>query len=364
MSTITRRGLKQAGPLFFVLGCLSLAVVLACASSGHAPSVSGNNSSGNGSGSLSLSVSAPEQGYVYLDGKYTGQLTPAKLAVTAGSHQVGVALATSRTYLRHSVDVVDKDVQLTLDATADLQAPRTWKALWVGIASATGTTTAGQCTTGFTTAELDAGYNFFTWSVAHHFEPYSYGTMKWDITRVDVVNPVSLTYGSIGYTLEPTTMMPLLPQVQPGVYDAVFVFWRESQGTCSFKSNYFGLAWTDPTQLATQKTGYITVKMDAQSDLQTVINNYMANDPGVWIHEWLHTVGESFYQSKGCSLPSASLGGGLVIHAAQSYGYAFPWMNWYEDLISGRVKDLSGTGYLGIGPDALLKTNVREAATK
>jgi hypothetical protein len=305
-----------------------------------------------------LNVAAPETGFVYLDGRYTGKKTPSQLLVEPGNHVIGVALQSSKKYLRREI-FVDKNGEVIL-SYEDQPQPRVWKALWVGIQEATGISTTGHCITHFSVDELDAGYAFFNWSIENHFEKYSYGTMKWEVERKDIVQPVELYRTSdTWFTLEPSTITALLPDVTPGNYDAIFVFWREKDGICSFQSSYFGLAWTDPLNEPI-KTGYITVKFDAGSSINDRIEYYKRNDPGIWIHEWLHTVGENYFQQKGELLPSKGPDG-LVVHAAEKYGYTYPWMSWYADFMAGRVKDgSSGLIYLGIGPEALLKCSLRE----
>ncbi|MBS0027183.1 PEGA domain-containing protein [Chitinophaga sp. 22321] len=310
---------------------------------------------------IQVAVTAPEAGYIYLDGAYTGIVAPGNIAVTAGKHVLGVALQNSFRYLRKEVNITAGiTLQLT---TADKPAPKVWKALWIGLNETKGTALTGDCSTHFTKAELDQGYNFFQWSLQQHFEKYAYGTIHWEVTRKDITLPVMLTRGANAmYTVDPATIADMMPEIQPGVYDCVFVFWRESENNCSFKSNYFGLAWTNPMKESI-KTGYVTVKFDAGSSLADRINYYKNNDPGVWVHEWLHTVGENFYQDKGLQLPRKA-GDGLAVHAAEMYHYIFPWMDWYLDFMSARVPNVyDGPKYLGIGPEAFLGCSVREKAT-
>lgn len=308
---------------------------------------------------ITITTPGNEPGYVYVDGRYIGKSTTGKIEVAKGHHVIGVALQNSWTYLRKEVDITgNSTLSLTL---SDKPAARTWKALYVGLYETNGNSPTGDCSTHFLEAELNAGYDFFQWSLREHFEKYSYSTMKWETERKDIAVPVTLKKTSTSwYTVEPESITNVLSQIQPGVYDCVFVFWREREGNCSFQSNYFGLAWTNPLTEPI-KTGYVTIKFDAGSSIIDKINNYKANDPGVWVHEWLHTVGENFYQNKGLSLPEKA--GGFSVHAAEMYQYTFPWMNWYLDFISGRVPNISGSpAYLGIGPEAFLKCSLRETA--
>ncbi len=41
----------------------------------------------------------------------------------------------------------------------------------------------------------------------------------------------------------------------------------------------------------------------------------------------------------------------------EGYGYAFPWMDWYLDLISGRVLD--GEEFVGVTPELLRACTIR-----
>jgi hypothetical protein len=306
---------------------------------------------------ITITTPGNEPGYVYVDGKYTGTKTTSKIEVGKGPHVIGVALQNSWTYLRKEIDVTDNsNLSLSLN---DKPAPRTWKALYVGLYETQGNSSTGDCSTHFSQAELDAGYHFFQWSLREHFEKYSYNTMKWETERKDIAVPVTLKKSSnTWYTVEPGSITNLLSEIQPGVYDCVFVFWREREGSCSFQSNYFGLAWTNPLAEPI-KTGYVTIEFDAGSSIADKITYYKTNDPGVWVHEWLHTVGENYYQNKGLTLPENA--GGFSVHAAEVYQYTFPWMNWYLDFMSGRVPNTSSSPtYLGIGPEAFLKCSLRE----
>jgi hypothetical protein len=310
-----------------------------------------------------LKITASEPGCIYLDGKYTGYKTPKELAISRGEHTIGVALEQNNTYLRKQIVIDDDKTELHLNES-DLQQPKIWKALWVGIENAQGTINGKTVNTHFSKEELDEAYNYFQWSLREHFEKFSYGTMKWESERIDLSEPVNLNHSpsSNWYVLEPSTIYSHLPEIEEGDYDCIFTFWREQEGTISFASSYFGLAWTKPMAEA-KKIGYVTIKFNAGDNIVDAINYYKNNDPGVWVHEWLHTVGENFFQDKGLILPQKG-GDGLVVHGAEVHHYSYPWMNWYRDFISGRVKDNSSSQiWVGIGPDAFLECNLRETAT-
>jgi hypothetical protein len=164
------------------------------------------------------------------------------------------------------------------------------------------------------------------------------------------------------YTLEAAQGLVELDNVKPGEYDTVFLFWREEEKDCSFKSSYFGLAWLDPTSDETRQTGYVTVKFNPDNiGVKAKIQQYLDNDPGVWTHEWLHVVIEQFYPNLNVQTPIPPKDK-LILHSAGAYNYKYPWLEWYHDLISGQVPQ--GQGFSGIGPEALLNCTVRKHALK
>ncbi len=314
-----------------------------------------NNSSGT---KVKISTPNGEAGYIYVDGSYTGSMAPGSINIPGGNHTVGVALKDSWQYLlKPSVNITGNT---TLNFTlSDKPTPKVWKFLFVGI----DTVTQNGLKSYFTPDELKSCYDYFLLSVQDYIEKYSYGTMDCQITRHDLQNPVTLTSSSSGPVVAASDIVNLIPSIKPGTYDDVFVCWKQKTGSVDFGGNYFGLAETAPLS-EPYKTGYLQVKFtpDPYATIQDHIKYYENNDPGVWVHEWLHTVAEHFFENKGRPMPKASLGGGFVVHAAESYGYSSPWMTWYRDLISGRVLSQDGASYLGIGPEAFLGCTVRETA--
>lgn len=305
-----------------------------------------------------LYLTSNEIGSIYVDGEYTGKKTPSFLSLAPGTHKISVGLGSSRLYLKRSITVTDALQKVHLSAK-DKVEPTTWKALFVGVPVATGQTSSGQCSTRFSPQDLDDAFDFFKHNLRTHIEPFSYNTVKWQIERRDLAQPVELTYNPKNkwYTLESEQALAELDNVQPGVYDTVFFFWREQEGDCSFKSSYFGLAWLEPTSDDARKTGYVTVKFNpGEKGVAGRIQQYLDEDPGVWTHEWLHVVIEKFYPDLNVKTPHPP-DNKLILHSAGAYGYKFPWLDWYKDLISGQVP--VGKGYSGIGPEALLNCTVR-----
>ncbi|MBQ4846686.1 hypothetical protein [Pseudoalteromonas sp. MMG005] len=315
-----------------------------------------------------VEIRAFNQGAVYLNGQFTGQYTPAKLNLPPGKYSIGVGLEKEKQYLKKQINVLEKHtpkkpMKVTLSHQA-IQPASKWRALFVGVPSVYAGIGAKKCHSNFTQHELDEGYNFFKQNLREHIEPFSYGTIKWDINRQDLSEPVELTHNPDNdwYTLEAQQGLAQLKHIKPGDYDTIFLFWRAEMGDCSFESPYFGLAWLEPTSPDTLETGYVTVKFNpGEMGVKQRINKYLNDDPGVWTHEWLHVVIEQFYPNKGVSVPIPPKDK-LILHAASEYGYTYPWMDWYKDLISGQVRQ--GKGYSGLGPETFLDCTIRQQVKK
>jgi hypothetical protein len=312
---------------------------------------------------VSLLVTSEEVGGIYIDGEYTGKTTPYSIPVIKGEHTIAVGTDESRQYLKKKLTAIDKDTSIHL-TLKDKVEPTLWKALFVGVPTVFGESATGQCSTHFTKQDLDDAFDFFQMNMKEHIEPFSYGSIKWEIERRDLTKPVELTHNPKNgwYTLEAAQALVELDNVKPGEYDTVFLFWREEEESCSFKSSYFGLAWLEPTSEDTRQTGYVTVKFNPKKiGVKARINEYLADDPGVWTHEWLHVVIEQFYPSLHVKTPIPPKDK-LILHAAGAYNYKYPWLEWYKDLISGQVP--LGQGFSGIGPEAFLNCTVRMHALK
>lgn len=311
-----------------------------------------------------VAITAVSQGSIYIDGQYTGKKTPSIIILKKGEHVVSVGLDKERLYLKKTVKIIN-DSLINIDFTLkDKQSPSLWKALFVGVPSVYGNSATGQCSTHFTKQDLDNAFDFFQLNMKEHIEPFSYGSIKWKIDRRDLTKPVELTHNDKNgwYTLEAEQGLAELDNVKPGEYDTVFLFWREEEKDCSFKSSYFGLAWLEPTSDESRQTGYVTVKFNPKTiGIKARIQQYLDDDPGVWTHEWLHVVIERFYPNQQVKVPLPPKDK-LILHSAGAYGYEYPWLEWYKDLISGQVP--LGQGYSGIGPEAFLNCTVRKYALK
>ncbi|MEO9852902.1 MAG: PEGA domain-containing protein [Reichenbachiella sp.] len=322
---------------------LSILVAQSCKSNGNDPVDS----------MTKVSISASEEGAaIYLNGVYTGEQTPAVLNVSSGVHTIGVGLNRSRQYLKKTVSIENtvESYEIVL-SEADLQQAKKWKALFVGVNKVSKSTE--DCITQYTTEELDLAFDFLNWSFQEKLEPFSYHTMDWEFERRDISDQtVILDEDNL---INPTIFENHITDIDKGDYDLVITFFRGEQEDC-FIANFIGIAWFDVTELSSESS-YYTIRY--YDDIKASIEDARKNDPGVFVHEWLHTVAERFYPNRGEVVPDDD---GLVVHAAGKFGYTFPWMTWYEDLISGQV--VTPDGYAGIGPEALLQCTVRESALR
>ena len=300
-----------------------------------------------------LSVESSSPGPVYLDGRYTGKTTPAQLPVAAGARvgplRVAVATDDGR-YLERTTAGPSTSCRIAL-GDADRVDPITWKALFIGVRQVQ----AAGCELAFTQAELDSLFQFFQWSLTEHMRPATLGLHRWNVDREDVEVPIALTKPGGYYTIPPSALPPL-STVAPGDYDNVFVVWRGVGATCEIPAPYFGAAFgPDPS---TRHTGYILVRTPLE-DIRGLLDFLRMEDPGVFVHEWLHTSAENFYSILGAQLPPAR-GDDGVLHSGAGYGYGAPWISWYRDLAGARV-DVDGT-FMGIGPELLRGCTIRQRA--
>ncbi len=303
-----------------------------------------------------LSVDAPEVGSaIYLNGEYTGEVTPAEILLDAGEYSVGVGLKESRQYLKTTLSVVADTgpMSISLDST-HLQPAKVWQALFIGVNQVQ--TPAGTCVSEYSSQELDAAFEFFIWSFKQRVEGYSYNTMQWQFDRRDISDQVVTL--SDENLITPEIIDNYISDVSKGSYDLIVSFFRGGAGSDEgcFIDDFKGIAWYD-YRVLNSDASYFTIRY--YDDVQGNIDASKLNDadPGMFIHEWLHTTAEWFFPDRGYTMP---IDNGQVVHAAGAYNYSFPWMTWYRDLISGQVKQ--GNHYVGIGPEAFLACTVRESA--
>ena len=76
-----------------------------------------------------------------------------------------------------------------------------------------------------------------------------------------------------------------------GDYDLAVTFFRGAQEDC-FIADFIGIAWYNVTELSSESSYYTVRYYDGIGE---AIENAKKNDPGVFIHEWLHTIAERFY---------------------------------------------------------------------
>jgi hypothetical protein len=236
-----------------------------------------------------------------------------------------------------------------LDA-GDAIVPVEWKALYLDLRSVK----AGDCELSFTSAERDAMFAFFEESVSKYIEPFTMGIHRWKIVRVKVDTTVPLAAPNGYYTIEPSDI-PHVATVTPGSYDNIFAVWRGLDANCEIPAPYFGASFGPEPK--TRQAGWITVRTP-EADILDLLKYLRASDPGVFVHEWMHTSVENHYAKHGAPLPPVTSPDGSLVHSGAGYGYHHPWMDWYRDLIAGRV-DVSGK-YMGVPPDFLKSCTIRQ----
>lgn len=304
-------------------------------------------------------VGAP--GYIYVDDRFTGVEAPGTLTLELGSeHTIAVAEraipSVDGHYFERTLVIEDSLCELTLDP-GERVGPKTWRALWVGVGQAQAPVDGQTCTSQASGAELDAAFADFEWSLDEHFARYTHGTLDWEVVRQDLAGPVALSGAEDFFEIRPGDLGEVWAAVEQGDYDVIVAVWKSRGSGCTIPGNYFGLGWSP--QGETKQSGFVTIKFDTD-DIASTIAWHHENDPGVWIHEWLHTIGEAFYPNLGAPMPSPG-GDGLIVHGAGNYGYNPPWMVWYEHFVSGRV-DEGGGEYSGINPTSFAACTVREFA--
>jgi len=306
---------------------------------------------------INITITANEIGSdIYLDGVYTGETTPADFTFKRGDYTIGIGLKDSKKYLKRAITVTGDDEGKKITLTdADVQAPRVWKVLFAGVKKVT--SEDSDCITEYTTAQLDLAYGFLKESFQQYLEPYTYNTMKWEFYRQDFDEVVTIKDDGPFNNVFTPTEFDNITDIEEAEYDLVVTMYNGGKNTvCSYVTDgYVGLGWYDYHVLES-KGAYNTIRY--HNDIETSIVSAKQNDPGLFIHEWLHTTIERFYPEMGGKYPDPK--NGSILHAADLYNYSFPWMTWYEDLLKGKVK--SGSKYLGIGPEALLECTVRASA--
>jgi len=305
--------------------------------------------------SFKLNISANEVGSaIYIDGNYSGAVTPAEVTVnTSGEHTIGIGLKSSRRYLKRTINVSDSAETLTLVLDDnDMQQAKIWRTLFIGVNKVAKSNQS--CVSEYSTLELDQAFEFFKWSFSEKVTDYSYNTSQWKFDRRDIVDETILL--SDENLITPAIIDNYIEDIKPGDYDLIVTFFRGGAGNnqACFIDDFVGIAWFDVTEL-NANASYYTIRY--YDDVAGKIAESKQSDPGMFIHEWLHTTAEMFYPSKGATVPISD---GQVVHAAGAFNYNYPWMLWYQDLISGQVK--RGESYIGIGPEALLACSVRESA--
>jgi hypothetical protein len=299
-----------------------------------------------------VDISGPEAGDLFVDGLYTGTAAPGLLDLASGAHRI--AIGTPNGYFTRSIEIESdaEPCELILGDEDRLEA-REWKALYVDIPSLRGV--ENGCQVDASQAELDAMYDFFQDNMHALGSTNSYQTMSWNITRVAAAGTVDVGGGAGDYTLNPSDLGPVFDDLSPGDYDTIFVGWKAQGADCVLDAWYVGLGWTP--QAETKQMGFANLRLQAD-DIVAHVQSLASNDPGGFLHEFLHTV-EVYYAQLGANMPDPA--GGFPLHAAEVYGYSFPWLTWYEDFMRGKVEDTVGGGYRGITPELMHGCTTRDA---
>ncbi len=365
----------QASKLLFILATSTLLATQGCGGSQANKETANSAITLPTSNEYKIKISTTEVGSaIYLNGVYTGEVTPAELSVnTTGEHTIGIGLINSKLYLKKTISITQSSElqQFSLNLN-DLQAAKNWKALFIGVKNAK--KPQGSCVSSYTNEELDAGYQFLQWSFEERLEGYSYNTVNWLFDRFDITDEiVTLDKNAV---LQPEIIEPYLAShnIKKGDYDFIVPFYRggdnidrgvQVTGQDCYLGAYQGLGWYDYDILSVEAS-YVQIRYWDNAIFAIAASKEDQYDPGMFIHEWLHSVAESkkegntFFESQGYTMPDDGSAGHYVVHAAGAYQYTFPWMLWYQDLISGKVK--KGQQYLGITPEAFLACSVREKA--
>lgn len=295
-------------------------------------------------------------GPLYIDDRYTGMNAPVEVPRWTGTRTIAIG-SEAEGYLRREFEAGNAcTVRLDRDTRV---SPREWRARYITLRSVyADLITGGSCSATLDDSDADRAFTSFTSSLHGHFEPASLQTMKWSVERKDLVQPVRLRRYDWGFGLEPEDVASAIDDLSPGTTDLIVVFFRSAGVDCIIPGPYFAYSFGPVPE--TYEAGFVVVKMEERGALGPAFDFHEQNDPGVWLHEWLHTVAEWYYPGLGALMPDPAEDGSIV-HAAESHGYGAPWMRWYADLISGQVQ--LGSGFVGIGPEWLLKCTLRERIT-
>lgn len=302
---------------------------------------------------LAITVAAPGgPGHLYVDGVYAGRSSAEPLPPPAVGARV--AVGSEAGYFEALFEGDPPGCRLELDAPHRVPA-RPWTALYVELERVTD----GNCETAFAPGELDALFAFFETSL-RVLEEDSMGLIEWTVERVSIPELVALDL-TPGYpTIEPVGLDPV-QGLEPGDVDNIFVVFKGMSELCEIPAPYFGLAWGP--EPATREAGFTVVQIP-DPDVIGLLSYLSASDPGVFVHEWEHTAVENHFgplvaATPGVALPSPG-DDGSVVHNAEAYGYAAPWMTWYQDLLGGRVADPGSP--LGVGPDVMRLCSIVDRA--
>lgn len=309
-----------------------------------------------------LYIQSDINGDIYLDGVYTGKQSPDSFIVAKGEHSVGIGSGSQLKFYQKDIDVESLEELTTINVTTDdICEPKTWKVLFVGVNTVRNI--SGNIVLSYTSEELDAGYEYLKYSFEKYIPPYSFNTVNWEYYRKDIVEDTVVLNHENFFTASIFEKYITKFGIKKGDYDLIITFYRfegdDDNSNDDDLGHFNGIAWYDYQALSAH-TSYFLIRY--YRDVKGNLEYAKQNDPGMYVHEWLHTVVEMFYPDRGAQVLDPSLGNGSVLHAIEAYGYRWPWMLGYRDLMRGKILSKEGNQYLGITPETFLECTVREKA--
>ncbi|MCK5688821.1 hypothetical protein KAI87_06100, partial [Myxococcota bacterium] len=207
-------------------------------------------------------IDADFPGDVYLNGRFTGQQTPATVTRWSGIQTVGIGGGVNG-YLR---DEIDPGTSCTIHLSEDaLIEPRIWRARYINLLNVVAQLEDGsECAVRLNSADADRSYESFTKSLENFFGPYSHSTVSWEVERVDITEEVVIPNQGWGYYPQGADIEPYIQDIAPGELDLILTFYRSksSESECVIPGPFFGLA-TAPTP-ASREAGFIVVKLETE----------------------------------------------------------------------------------------------------
>jgi hypothetical protein len=318
-----------------------------------------------------LAVSSAVAGKVYVDDVYTGLTTPAVVPLAEGRHVVGIFTDDGR--YQHAPVTLSCDNQAIRFEDANWLSGKDWKFLVVALTHLDFDFSNVGGASGHCKATAPAGMGQRVVDILNADVPLiersTGGLVHWRPTLTTLDRPQTKTFtGWIGEDDLPE----IVSSVGWAEYDYILVVYPGYATGCKMNLGIFGASGATDLSHNSRGAGWGNFP---EGDTLPDWNSYDG-----YPHEWGHTI-EWLMESHGSRLP---WGPDSAVHAGVAYGYAWDgtpnpempgqnwnWFHWYRDLFSGQVPDhlRDGTptgpaipGFVGVGPEAWLHTNVRDYA--